>query len=180
MILIVDGYNMIGAWPELDGDDLEKSRNDLVERLSDYAGFAGYDVTVVFDGHSSGRGKANVIEKPPVTVVFTRDGETADQYIERMVDKKTAHLPRIAKPIVKVATSDALEQSVVLSRGAVRISAPELRRDMLTAKREMKRTLERRAPVKPNMLGGRLDEAARRLLEELRSGGGDHAGNDEL
>lgn len=180
MILLVDGYNMIGAWPELGGGDLEKSRVDLIAGLADYAGYAGCEVTVVFDGHLSGRPKANIEERPPVTVVYTRNGETADQYIERLVDEMTARLPRMAKPIVKVATSDALEQSVVLSRGAVRVSAPELRRDMHSARREMRRTLQEKAPVKPNMLGGRVGEQALRMLEELRGGGRSDAGSDEL
>ncbi len=177
MILIVDGYNMIGAWPELQNDDLDKARGDLVEKLGDYSGFSGDEVTVVFDGHLSGRPKANVQQKSGVTVVYTRGGETADQYIERMVDERTAHLPRAARPILKVATSDALEQSVVLSRGAVRISARELRRDIYAAKRQMRRTLMEKAPIKPNMLGGRVDEAALRLLERLREGGEPGAGD---
>ena len=171
---------MIGAWPELGGGDLEKSRLDLVEKLADFAGYAGYEVTVVFDGHLSGRAKVNIEQRSAVTVVYTRSGETADQFIERMVDEKTARLPRMAKPIVKVATSDALEQSVVLSRGAVRISAPELRRDVLSAKRDMRRTMEKKAPVKPNMLGGRVDETARQMLEKLRGGGQADAGRDKL
>ncbi len=180
MILIVDGYNMIGAWPELANDDLDKARLDLIEKLADYAGYSGDEVTVVFDGHLSGRAKTNIAHRFNVTVVYTRSGETADQYIERMVDEKTANLPRSARPILKVATSDALEQSVVLSRGAVRISARELRRDVHAGKRAMRRTLEQKAPVKPNMLGGRVNDAARELLERLREGGDADAGRDKL
>jgi predicted RNA-binding protein with PIN domain len=171
---------MIGAWPELRQDDLDKARLDLIDKLADYAGFSGDTVTCVFDGHLSGRPKANVGMRSNVTVVYTKSGETADQFIERMVDEKTAHLPRAARPIVKVATSDALEQSVVLSRGAVRVSALELRRDVLAAKRAMRKTLAQKAPVKPNMLGGRVDDAALKLLEELRGGGETGAGRDEL
>ncbi len=170
MFLIVDGYNMIGAWPELRAQpDLDKARLDLLDMLADYAGFSGDEVTVVFDGHLSGRIRryferhAGVID-----VVFTRDGETADHYIERMVDEKTMHLPRLARPAVKVATSDAIEQSVVLSRGAVRVSAPELRRDVRASKGRMNDTIRKRTPVKPDALEGRVDKAAFDFLQSLR------------
>lgn len=170
MILIVDGYNMIGAWPELSRQtDFDKARLDLLDMMADYAGFSGDEVTVVFDGHQSGRIRRHVERHAGVIdVVFTRDGETADHYIERMVDEKTAHLPRMARPIVRVATSDAIEQTVVLSRGAVRVSAMELRRELRASRGRMNDTIQRRAPVKPDALEGRVGRDAFDFLEALR------------
>lgn len=176
MTLVVDGYNMIGAWPEFTGqEDLDKARLDLLDMLADYAGYSGEKITVVFDGYSSGRKTRSYEEYAGISVVFTRRHETADHYIERMIDELTAHLPRLARPIVRVATSDGLEQSVILSRGAVRLTAMELRRDVLANRLKVRKDIDRRRPVKPDALEGRVDPSARAWLDALRKrGGGEH------
>ncbi len=126
-LLIVDGYNVIGAWPEAERRrwTIEESRDHLLHILQDYGGYTGEDIVLVFDGYMSDRKTRSVECLGPVTVVFTRHAETADSYIERLV----AETPRYRT--VRVATSDGLEQSQVLATGATRLTARELLRELL-------------------------------------------------
>lgn len=118
MYLIVDGYNIIGAWPEFAGEsDLAHSRDRLIHLLADYAGYTGHQLTVVFDGYGGSKKLATVEQVFGITVVYTRQHETADHYIERAVDLFLDGVPRYAHADVRVATNDALEPSVILSRG---------------------------------------------------------------
>ena len=123
-LLVVDGYNVIGAWTEAAKRawELDDCRDRLAHMLQDYAGYAGEDVVLVFDGYQSDRLTSTEEQAGPVRIVFTRHGETADSYIERLV----AMTPRYRA--VRVATSDGLEQSQVLSTGAVRMTSRELLR----------------------------------------------------
>ena len=117
-LLLVDGYNVIGAWsvPKAERLTIEESRERLVHMIADYAGFSGEEVVVVFDGHYTDRTTRSHMNAHGVEVVFTRHGESADNYIEAAC----AAAPRWRS--VRVATSDAIEQTVTLGRGAVRIS----------------------------------------------------------
>lgn len=125
-LLIVDGYNVIGAWPEAErrGWSIEESRNQLLHILRDYGGYTGEEIVLVFDGYMSDRKTRAEEVLEPVTVVFTRHAETADSYIERLV----AETPRYRT--VRVATSDGLEQSQVLATGATRLTSRELLREL--------------------------------------------------
>lgn len=113
-LLIVDGYNVIGAWSEAEkkGWSLDESRDRLMRQLEDYAGFSGEEILLVFDGYQSERTTTTEEKHGNLTLVFTRHGETADSYIERAA----AQTPRYRE--LRVATSDGLEQSQVLSSGA--------------------------------------------------------------
>ncbi|AIM24340.1 NYN domain-containing protein [Melissococcus plutonius] len=123
-LLIVDGYNMIGAWPELvklkKQDKLEDARDDLLNRLSNYAKYEGIEVIIVFDAQLV-PGIQQTYKKSRLTVIFTKEDETADSYIERIAGEKNNHLTQVT-----VATSDLAEQWMVFSKGALRISAREL------------------------------------------------------
>ena len=123
-LLIVDGYNVIGAWTDAMRQDwsLDASRDQLAHLLQDYAGYSGEEVVLVFDGYQSDRMTTTEEQAGPILTVFTKHGETADSYIERYV----AQVPRYRQ--VRVATSDGLEQSQVLSTGAVRLTSRELLR----------------------------------------------------
>lgn len=122
-ILLVDGYNMIGAWPELrklKDKDLSLARDRLVEMLAEYQAYTGYQVKVIFDAHMvEGIGKNEHNHR--VDVVYTRKSETADERIEKLVHE----LKRIDTRI-HVATSDFTEQSLIFGSGALRKSAREL------------------------------------------------------
>ena len=84
-LLFVDGYNVIGAWRELQQNSLaiDEARDRLIALLEDYAGYTAQDVILVFDGHLGDRPVSSVDRRHTLTVVFTKHGQTADQYIER-------------------------------------------------------------------------------------------------
>lgn len=123
-LLIVDGYNMIGAWLELvtlkNQDRLEDARENLLQRLSNYAKYEGLRIIVVFDAQLV-PGITQNYKKYQLEVVFTEEGETADSYIERIAGELNDLLTQVT-----VATSDLAEQWVVFSQGALRTSAREL------------------------------------------------------
>lgn len=129
-ILIVDGYNVINARRRVgNAPALADERHGLVRELQDYAGFSGQRIVVVFDAWQSESRLRSVEEHGAVRVVYTRRGETADHYIERLCDGYEEEI-RYRRAEVRVATSDALEQTIVLGRGAIRISARELLLEM--------------------------------------------------
>ena len=123
-LLLVDGYNMIGAWPELavlkNQDRLEDAREALLRRLSNYAKYEDIRVIVVFDAQLV-PGITKNYSKYQLEVVFTEEGETADSYIERVAGELNDRLTQVT-----VATSDLAEQWVIFSQGALRTSAREL------------------------------------------------------
>ena len=125
-LLYVDGYNIIGAWPEANRENwpLDDCRDRLIHLLQDYAGYTGQEVWVVFDGYKADRTVRSVEMRAELTVVYTRHGETADHYIERMCQQ----LPKYRE--ARVATSDSIEQTIILGRGATRMSARELWREL--------------------------------------------------
>ena len=126
-VLVVDGYNIIFAWPELKriaADNLDAARAALVHSLCNYQGMRGCRVILVFDAYRM-KGNPGTAEKEAgVEVVYTKEGETADAYIEKL----SYELGKSHR--VKVATGDALEQIMVLGHGAQRLSARELKWEM--------------------------------------------------
>ncbi|EOH95316.1 NYN domain-containing protein [Enterococcus pallens] len=127
-LLLVDGYNMIGAWPDLSQlkkqDHLEEAREVLLNRLSNYAKYQGLEVIVVFDAQLV-PGIQKSYQKYQLSVVFTKEDETADSYIERTAKELNDRLTQVT-----VATSDLAEQWTVFSQGALRTSARELYKDV--------------------------------------------------
>lgn len=126
-LLIVDGYNVINAWPELialKDKNLEHTRDKLVDMLAGYGAYNDLKVTVVFDAHMV-TGHNTCVEFAEVDVIYTKEGETADSYIEKMV----YYLVRQGKRAY-VVTSDYAEQLSILGSGAYRISSRELRQDV--------------------------------------------------
>ena len=136
-LLIVDGYNVIGAWSEAEkkGWSLDESRDRLMRQLEDYAGFSGEEILLVFDGYQSERTTTTEEKHGDLTLIFTRHGETADSYIERV----TYELRGRRK--VRVATSDNLEQLIILGHGAERISAQHFHDEVYAAQAEIDRIL---------------------------------------
>ncbi len=132
--IIVDGYNIIFAWEELANlakDGLDAARRRLCDLLSSYAGFTKVKLVVVFDGYKQ---KGNPGEKTQfhnIQVVFTREGETGDAYIEALVHDIGTNYA------VRVATSDNLIQVASLRSGVLRMSARELQAEVEAARKEM-------------------------------------------
>lgn len=143
-LLIVDGYNIIHAWPELKAvftRDREHARERLVELLAEYAGAKGVEVFIVFDAiYTPGEMTTRQIGTF-CTVIFTSCGETADSYIERTVYEKLNTDDNIYPlPSIYVATSDGPEQAQILGAGAYRLSARELREKVQRTHREQRYT----------------------------------------
>ncbi|MCI8540920.1 MAG: NYN domain-containing protein, partial [Erysipelotrichaceae bacterium] len=125
--LIVDGYNMIFAWPDLAQlaeQSLEHARSELISRLHNYQGFRRCLIIVVFDAYRREQNKEQIYKEHHLYIVFTKASQTADSYIE-----KTTHT--LANQYqIQVATSDAQEQNIILGAGAMRMSAQELLKEM--------------------------------------------------
>lgn len=140
-ILIVDGYNMIGAWDNLNAlkksDNIQEARDLLLLfELSNYKKYRGIEIIVVFDAQLV-PGITQKYEQYSVEVIFTKEGETADEYIEKIVSDYLSPLNRVV-----VATSDATEQWVVFQKGAMRQSANELWLEIVHAKDQIKTTVK--------------------------------------
>lgn len=137
--LLVDGYNIIFAWEqlkELAKVNIDAAREALIEIMSNYQGWKKCHVIVVFDAYRVKGGERHFEKHDNVDVVYTAEAETADMYIE-----KTAH--RKAKDfLVRVATSDRLEQMIVVGGGAFKISADEFRLEIEQTDMEISRMIE--------------------------------------
>ena len=124
-ILIVDGYNMIAFWEStrqlFKTNRLDEAREILLRKLNHYAHFEHIDIICVFDAQHV-PGLKQQYDQYKISVVFTKEDETADSYIERLA----AELNQSALNVVSVATSDLNEQWTVFAQGALRVSAREL------------------------------------------------------
>ncbi len=125
--LLVDGYNIIFAWEKLNKlakDSLDLARTELINILCNYQGFKRNEVIVVFDAYKVKGNKGEVEKTGGISVVYTKEAETADMYIEKATRKLGG------KHKVRVATSDRLEQLIILGSGAIRISATEFLKEV--------------------------------------------------
>lgn len=123
--LVVDGYNVINAWDylkKLSSISLEEARDVLVEWVVDYAASTGEKAIIVFDAYTVKGAKPKEIDDRGIRVVYTKENQTADSYIESLVERV------LSKPgnMVRVVTSDWAEQQVVLGSGAIRVSPREM------------------------------------------------------
>ncbi|WEK53828.1 MAG: NYN domain-containing protein [Candidatus Cohnella colombiensis] len=166
-VLLVDGYNIIGAWPELvklKNMRLELARDRLLELLSDYQSYSGAKVIVVFDAFSvPGLGAEYRHQK--LKVVYTRERETADECIERLVGEWTS-----VRRHIYVATSDLVEQNVVFGRGALRISARELKLKVDQSRNDIQAAIRQETVSKRNPVSAALDPVLQERLEQMRRG----------
>jgi predicted RNA-binding protein with PIN domain len=138
--LLVDGYNIIFAWEELkklSQTDLDAAREALIDILCNYQGYAGCGLILVFDAYKVKNNPGSVEKRGGIYVVYTKQAETADMYIEKTTYEIARHYR------VRVATSDALEQVIILGHGAVRLSARMLHQEVEQAEGEIRRLLER-------------------------------------
>ncbi|HBC31081.1 MAG TPA: NYN domain-containing protein [Clostridiales bacterium] len=147
--LFIDGYNIINQWQYYRdiSRNIENSRNKLIELLVEYQAYKGLKVVVVFDAHlvkGSQEKKEYVSE---VEVVYTKEHETADSYIEKQLDKIGRY------EIVQVATSDRAIQQIVLSRGGTRLTARELILELENTKKDIRIKTE-----KPSKKGTNIDQ----------------------
>ena len=136
--LLVDGYNIIFAWDELKEvakDSLDMARNKLINMLSSYQGFINSPVIVVFDAYRVKGNPGSIEHYGDLSVVYTKEAETADAYIEKVTHDLAKHHR------VRVATSDGLEQIIILGAGALRISARSFHDEVLQVEKAIREYL---------------------------------------
>lgn len=166
-ILLVDGYNIIFAWEdlkELAEANIAGARGKLMDILCNFQGYRKNIVILVFDGYKVQGNPGEVLKYHNIYVVYTKEAETADQYIE-----KTVH--DISKKYhVRVATSDAMEQMIIMGQGAHRISAKELREEIIMVNREMQEEhLEQTKKTSAYLFEG-LPEHLADFMDDVRMG----------
>lgn len=136
--LLVDGYNIIFAWDELKEvakDSLDMARTKLINMLSSYQGFVSHPVIVVFDAYKVKGNPGSVEHLGGLSIVYTKEAETADSYIE----KATHDLAKNHR--VRVATSDGLEQVIILGAGALRVSARSFHEEVMQVEKMIREYL---------------------------------------
>ena len=165
--LLVDGYNIIFAWEELNElakASIDAARNKLMDILSNYQGFIGCTLILVFDAYKVKGNQGEVQKYHNIYVVYTKEAETADQYIE----KTTHEIGRKYK--VTVATSDALEQVIVMGQGAYRISARDFYEEVERTEKQIREINERERGEKRNYFLDYAREEDAREMEKVRLG----------
>lgn len=164
--IFVDGYNVINYWPELrdiKDQNMEIAREKLIETLNNYAVYKDYMVKIIFDAHLK-KGNLETTEKigERLSVVFTKEGETADAFIEKSVDE----IGRKAE--VSVVTSDSLEQQLIFQRGAVRISSLEFYHEVKEAEICIKGNIEKKYTQSRQILEDVVNSEVLEKLEKIR------------
>ena len=136
--VLVDGYNIIFAWDELKEigrDSLDAARHVLMNLLCNYQGYRGCNLILVFDAYKVPQNLGMVEKYHNIFIVYTQEAETADSYIERVTYELRG------RKRVRVATSDNLEQLIILGHGAVRVSAKSFHDEVMQTQQEIERIL---------------------------------------
>ncbi len=170
--LLIDGYNIINAWPvlkELAKSSLEDARDQLVHMLVDYKVFTGQDIWVIFDAHQVKSENDRKLNVKGIHVVYTKENQTADSFIEM----KASELAKKRLNEVRVATSDWAEQQVVMGSGASRLSAREL---LIEIQDNIKRIVKKTEAINSSryVLSDRIDKKIVKKLEEWRKEKNNH------
>jgi hypothetical protein len=172
-VLLVDGYNVVGAWPDLklirDRDGLAESRRQLIETLTNYSAYQDFDTLLVFDAHfRDSCGKREVITSN-LSVHYTDFGQTADTYIEKACSAFRTDIRKFHQRLI-VATSDRAQQLTVVGYGAECLSAEQLAMEVNAATLKVERQKKPARKPAGRFLSHSLDPAAQKRLSELRFG----------
>ncbi len=170
--LLVDGYNIIHAWPELEehiNSNMDGARTKLLDSLSNYQGLRKCRIIVVFDAYKVSGHYEEFTEYNNIYVVYTREAQTADQYIEKFAhDNKK-------KYNITVATSDGLQQLIIRGAGCSLLTARELKAEIEGAQREMQQLNdERQEKSRRNYLEDALSPEAKQSMTKLVRGEKEH------
>lgn len=171
--LLVDGYNVIFAWDdlkELAKVNIEAARNKLMDILCNYQGFRKCVVILVFDAYKVDGCTLEIQKYHNIHVVYTKEAETADQYIEKVVH----HIGK--KYHVTVVTSDGVEQVVTLGQGGKLMSSREFREEVEIVRKQIREEAENRREPGKNYLFDHMDEKMAEEMEEVRLGRKDTIG----
>ena len=163
----MDGYNIIFSWEEL--NDLAKvsidgARSKLMDILCNYQGFKKCELILVFDAYKLEGHPVEVVDYHNIHVVYTKEAETADQYIEKLVHEMGR------KYDVTVETSDKMEQVIILGQGAKRLSAQDLKEEVERVNRQIRSDYLEKQQTGRNYLFDHLDEETAEYMESIRLG----------
>ena len=165
-IIFIDGYNVLNSCPnlkDLKNISFDGARDKLINILHNYGSYNDCKIVLVFDGHKVA---GNIENKEDInrnlSIVFTKDGETADAYIEKEVNL----IGR--KYEVCVVTSDWLEQQTIFQRGATRISSIEFYNEVVNVEDKIRIRAERNMISQKNNLSDNIDEDIFHKLEKIR------------
>lgn len=162
--LLVDGYNVIHAWPEfkeLAVQDLDTARSRLLDALSSYQGIKKCHVIVVFDAYAVPGRLEEIIRYHNIYVVFTKEAQTADEYIEKFAyDHQKEH-------DIVVATSDALQQVIIRGAGSALLSARELREEIAIVHDRARRSFEGRQRLRRTNLEDVVSSDVKKQMEDI-------------
>lgn len=160
--LLVDGYNVIFAWQqlkELAAVNIDSARGKLLDMLSNYQGIRGCHLIVVFDAYRVQGHKTEIFDYHNIHVVYTKEAETADAYIEKFAHENGR------KYRVTVATSDGLEQIIIRGAGCLLISARDLEQEIFEKNQQIQKDYQENAPKGKSFL---LDHLSTASVEELQ------------
>ncbi len=164
--LIIDGYNVMNAWSRvkaISDVSLEQARNVLIDKLTEYYSFTGTKVIIVFDAYQVKGTKIKLENINGVDVVFTKEHQTADSYIEIKVEELTKN----KKNIVRVVTSDWAEQQMILGSGGIRITPREFEIEIKNVEGKINKKIKETKKSKL-LLSDQLDDNLLQLLEKWR------------
>lgn len=165
--LLVDGYNIIFSWEELNElakENIHAACDKLMDILSNYQGYRKCTLILVFDAYKVEGHVEEIITYHNIYVVYTKEAETADQYIE-----KTVH--RIGRQYqVTVATSDGLEQVIIMGQGAHRISAQGLKKEIEDTEKTAREEWHQRRQSSKTYLFDHMSEEMQEQMEKIRLG----------
>ncbi len=163
--LLVDGYNIIFAWEdlnELSKVNIDSARDKLMDIMCNYQGYKKCELILVFDAYKVAGGKGEIFDYHNIHVVYTKEAETADQYIEKFTHENGK------KYDITVATSDRLEQMIIWGAGAKRLSAAGLKEEVEAINQEINSHLEQKVKSERNYLFDQLKDKKNEILEELQ------------
>ncbi|WP_461205221.1 NYN domain-containing protein [Clostridium sp. DL1XJH146] len=163
--VFVDGYNVINCWPGLKKTkdfSFEMARAELIDNLQDYSSYKGVKMFIVFDAHLVHGSLEKVDKIGNIHIVFTKEGETADSFIEKYISK-------IGRKVdVSVVTNDSLEQQLIFQRGATRVPSLEFYHEVLKTKKIIKKQTKKSETKSKNFLHERIDSEIANKLEKIR------------
>lgn len=165
-LVFVDGYNVLNSWPNLKTDKeytFDGTREKLIDIMHNYGSYSDCKVILVFDGYNVAGNREKKEEKNKnLTIVFTKDGQTADSYIE----KEVHNVGR--KYEVYVVTSDWMEQQTIFQRGAVRMSSLEFYNEVMKTEKNIRMKSEKIKNPNKNHLQDNIDNEVLKKLEDMR------------
>ena len=162
---IVDGYNLIHVWEEINIEDLALAREKLIRSLQEYGGYENFEITLVFDAGNTDEDERIEIYSNIFRVIYSGYGETADNVIERLSFEQVRKNRQ-----VHVVSSDAVIETVILGAGAYRHPSKEFYRAVKRAKKHLQKEYLGNVtlPVKRNEVADFIDEDVFAQLEKMR------------